>query len=90
MPSRRSTYGLRTRSPAASHWYCFYPQEKFLEIDNAYKAERIAIEKKYFAQKAEIWKKRAEIISGGGEVEAKVPLEEGDGEPLTIITVYSV
>lgn len=56
------------------------PQEKFLEIDTAYKAERIAIEKKYFAQKVEIWKKRAEIVSGGAAVEAKVPVEEGDGE----------
>lgn len=39
-----------------------------MEIDSAYKAERAEIEKKYFALKNEVWKKRASIISGGAEV----------------------
>lgn len=54
-------------------------QEKFLEIDNAYKAERVEIERKYFLLKEEVWKRRSAIISGGADVEAKVQVEEGDG-----------
>jgi hypothetical protein len=50
-----------------------------MEIDQAYKTERVAIEKKYFALKAEVWQARAAIISGGAEVEAKVPVAADDG-----------
>jgi hypothetical protein len=54
-----------------------------MEIDQLYKTERVAIEKKYFALKAEVWKARSGIVSGGAAVEAKVPVEEGDGKTHT-------
>ena len=58
-----------------------------MEIDNAYKAERAEIEKKYFAQKAEIWTERRGIISGGADVEKKVPCEDGDGMHVYIYSM---
>ena len=55
-------------------------QEKYMEIDTAYKAERATLEKKYYALKAEVWARRSAIISGGASVESRVPVEEGDGQ----------
>ncbi len=49
-------------------------------IDEQYKKERAAIEQKYHALKSTVWDARPGIISGVTEVEAKVPLEAGDGK----------
>ncbi len=60
-------------------------QLKVLDIESAYKAERVALEKKYFAQRQEIYEKRSEIINGVVEVEAEVAVENDDGMRFFVI-----
>ena len=49
-----------------------------MELEEQYKAERIALEKKYHELRQPVYTKRNAIIAGEGEVEATIPVGEED------------
>ena len=49
-----------------------------MELEDQYKAERIALEKKYHELRQPVYTKRNAIIAGEGEVEATIPVGEED------------